>query len=45
MNDTNRIDVLAISKSLRKESFNTATLRAARELAPDGMGIRTRTLE
>ncbi len=31
--------VLGISGSLRKNSFNTAALRAARELAPDGMAI------
>lgn len=33
------ITVLGISGSLRKGSFNTATLRAAQELAPDGMTI------
>ncbi len=32
--------VLAISGSLRKASFNTGLLRAAREIAPDGMEIR-----
>ena len=31
--------VLAISGSLRKASFNTGLLRAAREIAPDGMEI------
>ena len=31
--------VLAISGSLRKASFNTALLRAAQEIAPDGMDI------
>lgn len=31
--------VLGISGSLRKASYNTAALRAARELAPDGMTI------
>ena len=31
--------VLAISGSLRKDSFNTGLVRAARELAPDGMTI------
>jgi chromate reductase len=34
------IQVLAISGSLRKASFNTALLRAAQELAPAGMSIR-----
>lgn len=33
------IRVLAISGSLRRGSFNTAALRAARELAPAGMEI------
>ncbi len=31
--------VLAISGSLRKASFNTGLLRAAKEIAPDGMEI------
>jgi len=31
--------VIGISGSLRKASYNTALLRAARELAPDGMTI------
>ena len=31
--------ILAISGSLRKASFNTGLLRAAREVAPDGMEI------
>ncbi len=35
----NRLRVLAISGSLRKASFNTGLLRAAREMAPDGMEI------
>ena len=30
---------LAISGSLRRESYNTQLLRAAEELAPDGLGI------
>ncbi len=33
------IKVLAISGSLRKASYNTAALRAAQELAPEGMTI------
>jgi len=37
MADTIRL--LGISGSLRKDSFNTALLRAAQELAPDGMTI------
>ena len=45
MSDTTRINVLGISGSLRKDSFNTATLRAARELAPGGMHVDMRTLE
>ncbi len=36
----NPLRVLAISGSLRKASFNTGLLRAAREIAPDGMEIR-----
>lgn len=35
------IKLLGISGSLRKGSFNTALLRAAQELAPDGMTIET----
>ena len=35
----NPLRVLAISGSLRKASFNTGLLRAAREIAPDGMEI------
>ncbi|MCH7787680.1 MAG: NAD(P)H-dependent oxidoreductase, partial [Chloroflexi bacterium] len=31
--------ILGISGSLRKGSFNTGLLRAAQELAPDGMEI------
>jgi chromate reductase len=33
------LKVLAISGSLRKSSFNTAALRAAAELAPEGMEV------
>jgi chromate reductase len=36
--------VLGISGSLRKASFNTALLRAARELSPDGMTIEEHSL-
>ena len=35
------IDVLGISGSLRRGSYNSLLLRAARHLAPDGMAIRT----
>lgn len=35
----NNLRVLAISGSLRKASFDTGLLRAAREIAPDGMEI------
>ena len=37
--DGNPLRVLAISSSLRKASFNTVLLRAAREIAPEGMEI------
>lgn len=33
------LDVVAISGSLRRGSYNTAALRAAQELAPEGMTI------
>jgi chromate reductase, NAD(P)H dehydrogenase (quinone) len=39
MADTQSIRVLGISGSLRQGSFNTAALRAARELAPAGMEV------
>jgi chromate reductase len=45
VNEANGIDVLGISGSLRKGSYNTAALRAAQELAPSGMRVRIRTLE
>ncbi len=45
MSELTRINVLGISGSLRKDSFNTATLRAAQELTPDGINIRIKTLE
>jgi len=41
MSQGRAIKVLGISGSLRKASFNTMTLRAACELAPDGMTIAT----
>ena len=39
MNDTTVLNVLAISGSLRRDSLNTAALRAAQVLAPDAMRI------
>jgi chromate reductase, NAD(P)H dehydrogenase (quinone) len=39
MVDTQGIRVLGISGSLRRGSFNTAALRAARELVPTGMEL------
>jgi chromate reductase len=39
MVDTQGIRVLGISGSLRRGSFNTAALRAARELVPTGMDL------
>ena len=41
MTTSSTIRVLGISGSLRKGSFNTAVLRAAVELAPEGMTIET----
>jgi chromate reductase len=38
---SNEVVILGISGSLRKGSFNTALLRAARELAPGGVRIET----
>jgi len=38
-------NILAISGSLRSDSYNTAALRAAQELAPDGMTIDIATLD
>ncbi len=35
------VRVLGISGSLRRGSFNTATLRAAQELVPEGMAMET----
>ncbi len=39
------MNILAISGSLRKASFNSAVLRAAQSSAPDGMSIDVATLE
>jgi len=39
MNNNPHLKVLGISGSLRKASFNTGLVRAAQEVAPDGMGI------
>lgn len=36
--------ILGISGSLRKDSYNTAALRAAQEVAPNGMEIQIKTL-
>ena len=39
MSDPRPLRVLAFAGSLRRESYNRALLRAARELAPDGMAV------
>ncbi len=39
MSQSGQVKALAVSGSLRKGSFNTAALRAAVELAPDGMSV------
>ncbi len=39
MNNNPHLQVLGISGSLRKASFNTGLVRAAQEIAPEGMGI------
>jgi NAD(P)H-dependent FMN reductase len=39
------LKVIAISGSLRKQSFNTAFLQNAKKLAPEVMNIQLRTLE
>jgi chromate reductase len=39
------MDLLAISGSLRRASFNTALLRALAQLAPDGVRIEIATLD
>lgn len=41
---TTPVHVLGISGSLRKDSFNTALLRAAAELLPDGMTLEIHDL-
>lgn len=41
---TKPITIVALSGSLRRGSFNTAMLRAAQELAPEGMTLDLRTL-
>jgi chromate reductase len=41
MSDTKTVTVLGMSGSLRKASFNTAALRAAGELLPEGMRLET----
>ena len=39
MSDSGTVRILGIAGSLRRGSFNAAALRAARDLAPDGMTI------
>ena len=39
MSDSGSVSILAISGSLRRGAFNTSALRAAQELAPQGMTI------
>jgi chromate reductase len=39
MSDAVTVRILGIAGSLRRDSFNAATLRAAQELAPPGMAI------
>ena len=41
MSSGRTLKVLGVSGSLRKGSYNTAALRAAQELAPEGMAIET----
>ncbi len=41
MSDGGTVRIVGISGSLRRDSFNAATLRAARELAPSGMTIES----
>ncbi len=44
MSDSKTLTVLGMSGSLRKGSFNTAALRAAGELMPEGMVLETADL-
>lgn len=39
MGSNGALNVIAVSGSLRRDSFNTATLRACQELAPDDLDI------
>lgn len=41
MADSGRVRVLGFSGSLRKDSYNSAALRAAAELLPDGVALET----
>ena len=41
MSDGGTVRILGMSGSLRRGSFNAATLRAAQELAPSGMTIES----
>jgi chromate reductase len=41
MSDGKSVSVLGIAGSLRKASYNRAALRAAAELAPEGMNVET----
>jgi len=41
MSDGGTVRILGVAGSLRRGSFNAATLRAARELAPAGMAIES----
>lgn len=41
MNETSPVKILGMSGSLRKGSYNTAALRAAGELLPEGMTLET----
>jgi NAD(P)H-dependent FMN reductase len=41
MSDGGTLGILGIAGSLRRGSFNAATLHAARELAPSGMTIES----
>ncbi len=41
MSDGGTVRILGLAGSLRRGSFNAATLRAAREMAPSGMTIES----